>query len=44
LKADVIVLAQASMAPVAELLRDLRVEVLASPALGVRSALAGLQR
>ena len=44
LNADVIVLAQASMAPVVELLRDLRVEVLASPALGVRSALAGLQR
>lgn len=39
---DVVVLAQASMAPAAELLRDLGVEVLSSPALGVQSALATL--
>ena len=37
---DVVVLAQASMAPAAELLADLGVEVLSSPQLGVRSILA----
>ena len=42
-RADVVVLAQASMAPAAELLGDLRVEVLASPVLGVESALARLR-
>lgn len=40
--ADVVVLAQASMAPAVALLSDLRVEVLASPSLGVRRALAVL--
>ncbi len=42
-EADVVVLAQASMAPAADLLNDLGVQVLASPALGVQSALARLQ-
>ena len=37
---DVVVLAQASMAPAARLLADLGVEVLSSPQLGVRSILA----
>jgi hypothetical protein len=37
---DVVVLAQASMAPAAALLRDLNVPVLASPEWGVRCALA----
>jgi hypothetical protein len=37
--AEVVVLAQASMAPAADLLSDLRVPVLASPKLGVESAL-----
>jgi hypothetical protein len=37
---DVVVLAQASMAPAAALLRDLNVPVLASPEWGVRAALA----
>lgn len=37
---DVVVLAQASMAPAAERLRDLAVEVLASPALGARAIAA----
>lgn len=41
-RADVIVLAQASMAPAAESLGDIGVEVLSSPALGVQSALARL--
>ena len=41
--AYVVVLAQASMAPAVDLLKDLGVEVLASPALGVQSALARLQ-
>jgi len=41
-RADVVVLAQASMAPAAGLLEDLGVEVLSSPALGVQSALARL--
>jgi len=41
-RADVVVLAQASMASAAELLSDLGVQVLASPALGVQSALARL--
>lgn len=41
--ADVVVLAQASMAPAAELLSDLGVEVLASPKLGVQAAVAYLQ-
>ena len=40
---SVVVLAQASMAPAQDLLRDLGVEVLASPALGVERALAYLQ-
>lgn len=40
---DVIVLAQASMAPVAESLTDLGTEVLASPTLGVQSVLAYLE-
>ena len=39
---DVVVLAQASMAPAAQALSDLGVEVLASPELGVQSALARL--
>ena len=42
-RADVVVLAQASMAPAVDLLNDLGVQVLASPALGVQSALARLQ-
>lgn len=42
-RADVVVLAQASMAPAVDLLNDLGVQVLASPALGVQSALACLQ-
>lgn len=41
-RTDVVVLAQASMAPAAALLADLGVEVLASPVLGVQSALARL--
>lgn len=40
---DVVVLAQASMAPAADLLTDLNVEVLSSPMLGVQSALATLR-
>ena len=40
---DVVVLAQASMAPAADLLADLGVEVLSSPQLGVRSILARLR-
>ena len=39
-KANVIVLAQASMAPAADLLADLGVEVLSSPVLGVQRAVA----
>lgn len=42
--ADVVVLAQASMADAAERLVDLGLEVLASPMLGVQSALAQLRR
>jgi hypothetical protein len=42
--ANVIVLAQASMAPAVEVLKDLGVEVLSSPALGVQSLLAHLRR
>jgi hypothetical protein len=38
------VLAQASMAPAAESLRDLGVDVLSSPGLGVTSLLARLQQ
>ena len=38
-RAEVVVLAQASMAPAAALLGDLGVEVLSSPALGVAQAL-----
>jgi len=38
-----VVLAQASMAPAADVLRDLGIEVLSSPVLGVRSALARLR-
>jgi len=41
-RADVVVLAQASMATAAERLGDIGVEVLSSPALGVQSALARL--
>jgi len=41
--ANVVVLAQASMAPAAEELKDLGVEVLSSPALGVQSLLARLK-
>lgn len=41
--ADAVVLAQASMAPAADLLRDLGVEVLSSPARGVRRILDCLQ-
>ena len=37
--ADIVVLAQASMAPVAERLKDLDVEVLSSPRLGVQRAI-----
>jgi hypothetical protein len=39
---DVVVLAQASMAPAAQALADLGVEVLSSPQLGVQAALARL--
>ena len=39
---DVVVLAQASMAPAAQVLADLGVEVLSSPELGVQAALARL--
>ncbi|MET3377794.1 MULTISPECIES: aspartate/glutamate racemase family protein [Variovorax] len=39
-EADVIVLAQASMAPAAALLADLGIDVLSSPALGARHAVA----
>lgn len=42
--ADVVVLAQASMAPAADVLIDLGVEVLASPMLGVKSVLAHLRK
>ncbi|KQP49230.1 hypothetical protein [Pseudorhodoferax sp. Leaf274] len=42
--ADVVVLAQASMAPAVQWLGDLGMEVLSSPALGVQSALACLRR
>jgi hypothetical protein len=42
--ADTVVLAQASMAPAAEALVDLGVEVLASPALGVQAIAAHFQR
>jgi hypothetical protein len=42
--ADVIVLAQASMAPAAAALGDLGIEVLTSPDLGVRHAIAQLKR
>ena len=42
--ADVVVLAQASMASAAERLHDLGVEVLSSPALGVSDVLARLHR
>jgi len=42
-RADVVVLAQASMAPAAEALRDLDLAVLSSPLLGVQAALAYLQ-
>jgi hypothetical protein len=38
--ADVVVLAQASMAPAAALLADLGIDVLSSPALGARHAVA----
>ena len=41
--ANVVVLAQASMAPAAELLGNLGIEVLASPMLGVQGALARLR-
>ena len=41
--ADVVVLAQASMAPAAERLQDLGVEVLSSPALGVKDVLDRLR-
>ena len=41
--ADVIVLAQASMAPAADALRDVGVEVLSSPSIGVQSVLAQLK-
>jgi hypothetical protein len=41
--ADVVVLAQASMAPVADELADLGIEVLSSPRLGVAHALATLR-
>lgn len=41
--ANVVVLAQASMAPALDLLGDLGIEVLASPVLGVRSAVAYLR-
>src|SRR5262249_4995048 len=42
-RADVVVLAQASSAPAAGLLKELGVEILASPVLGVQSALARLR-
>ena len=38
--ADVVVLAQASMAPAADLMRDMPIPVLSSPVLGVKRALA----
>jgi ribosomal protein S18 acetylase RimI-like enzyme len=41
--AEIVVLAQASMAPAAERTRDLRVPVLSSPALGLAAAIARLQ-
>lgn len=41
-RADVVVLAQASMADAADLLQDLQVPVLSSPALGVARALAAV--
>ncbi len=41
--ADVVVLAQASMAPAAVVLRDLGIEVLSSPVLGVENLLIGLR-
>lgn len=41
--ANVVVLAQASMAPAADALSDLGVEVLSSPALGVQSIMARLR-
>jgi hypothetical protein len=42
--ADVVVLAQASMAPVQAVLTDLGIEVLSSPALGVRLAVRAAER
>ena len=42
--ADVVVLAQASMAPAADRLQDLGVPVLSSPALGVQAVLDRLRR
>jgi hypothetical protein len=42
-RADVVVLAQASMAPATEMLQDVDIEVLASPVLGVQAALGYLQ-
>jgi hypothetical protein len=42
-KADVVVLAQASMAPVTPLLADLGIDVLSSPGLGVAHAVATLR-
>lgn len=42
-RANVIVLAQASMAPAADALNDMNVEVLTSPTLGVQSLLAYLR-
>lgn len=42
-KADVVVLAQASMAPVVPLLADLGIDVLSSPGLGVAHAVATLR-
>ncbi|SFO58793.1 hypothetical protein SAMN05216567_101531 [Variovorax sp. OK605] len=42
--ADVVVLAQASMAPVQAVLADLGIEVLSSPALGVRLAVRAAER
>lgn len=41
---DVVVLAQASMAPVADLLADLKVDVLSSPVLGVKAAIVAATR
>lgn len=43
LETDVVVLAQASMAPAAEQLHDLGIQVLSSPAMGVASIVAQLQ-